>query len=163
MSRNIWSDGCPLTLLLCLENTCLSPGILQIGPTSEKLFLYSAPKQTVPTSQRPPLPLRSPPLPLLLSKTKKAPEKKKKKKLFSTLHSPPYITSLLEALHTSTYTSTSTIENTPPPPPLLPEPCISATATRKKVRHVACSVTYVPYNTCEKAASASTGAMDYLV
>lgn len=70
---------CPL--LVCVENTCLSLDILKIGPTSQP--------------PPPPPPLLSS-LPLLLSKTRKSPQKKSKKKLkiknlFSTLHSQPHI------------------------------------------------------------------------
>lgn len=108
--------------------------------TSENLFLYSTTKQTVPTSQRPPLPLlSSSPPPLLLSKTKKAHQKKRKR------HSQPSILNPTSHLFSKRYTHPllppSTIGNTPPPPPLLPEPCISATATRKESK--TCSVTYL--------------------
>lgn len=114
---------CPL--LVCVENTCLSLGILKTGPTS----------------QQPPLPLLSPFLPLLLSKTKKAPKKSlkkrtKKKNLFRTLHSQPHIIYHIPSRHIP---NTFSKRHTKPPP---------STSTMHKwhchaKKSKTCSVTYL--------------------
>lgn len=111
---------CPL--LVCVENTCLSLGILKIGPTSQQplLPLLSCP-------------LLSSPSPLQNEKSPLKKSTKKKEFLFSTLHSQPHI------IPYTIYQIPSRNVTQNPLPPL--PPCISATCHAKKSK--TCSVTYL--------------------
>lgn len=123
MSRNIWSDGLS-SFGLCRKHMSVSwyPKNRSYLPTTSS---------SSPLSSSPPSPLQNEKSP----KIKNLKKRTKKKNLFSTLHSQPYI------IYHIPYTLPSRNVTQNPLPPL--PPCISATATRKKVRHTTCSVTYL--------------------